>query len=154
MKAAFNTINHLFTPDYARYDGVRPANVYLLRLFYALMFVFVGMDSWMYILGHEGPWNPMAAVAWCVWAAYSALAGLGVLYPLRMLPIFLFMIFYKTLWLLVVAYPLWSAGELSGSPAEGMTRIFMWAPLTALVVPWGYVFHTYVIGRKPVERCT
>ncbi len=32
-----------------------------------------------------------------------------------MLPILLLEIFYKVLWLLVVAYPLWTAGKLAGS---------------------------------------
>lgn len=141
----------LVTPNYLRYEGVRPINIYLLRFFYTLMFVFVGMDSWTHILSHDGAWSPLAAVAWCVWAAYSTLSGLGVLYPLRMLPIFLFMIFYKTLWLVVVAYPLWSTGQLAGSAAENMTGVFMWAPLLALVVPWSYVFRTYILGRKPAR---
>ena len=43
----------------------------------------------------------------------------------------IFMIFYKTLWVIVVAYPLWRAGALAGSPAEEMAHIFVWAPSSA-----------------------
>jgi len=35
-------------------------------------------------------------------------------------------IFYKVLWLIVVAYPLWSTGALAGSAAEGTTAAFLW----------------------------
>ena len=39
----------VFKPDYERYDGVRPFNVYLLRLLFLLVFLFVGYDSWTQI---------------------------------------------------------------------------------------------------------
>jgi hypothetical protein len=45
-------------------------------------------------------------------AAFATLAGLGIFRPLKMLPILLLEIFYKVLRLLVVAYPLRSAGTL------------------------------------------
>ena len=48
-----------FTPDYVRYEGVRPFNIHLLRLLFLLMFVFVGYDSWAYIINHQGPWDPV-----------------------------------------------------------------------------------------------
>jgi hypothetical protein len=138
----------LFTPDHARYEGVRPVNVLLLRVLYFLMAAFVATDAWATIVQHRGPWDHVRAVAWCVWAAYPTLAVLGLLHPPRMLPIMVFMIFYKTLWLLVVAYPLWRAGTLAGSPAEGMARVFVWAPLLAAAVPWAYVWRTYVLPPK------
>lgn len=137
----------LLTPDNGRYEGVRPINVYALRLFYFLMAAFVGTDAWRTILGHQGPWDHTRAVAWCVWAAYPTLSVLGLLHPLRMLPIMLFMlfmIFYKTLWLVVVAYPLWHAGTLAASPANEMAHVFVWVWVPALAVPWGYVWRTYV----------
>jgi hypothetical protein len=138
----------LFTPDHVRYEGVRPINVYVLRLFYLLMFCFVGLDTWTTILTHQGSWDHVRAVAFCTWAAYSTMSIFGVLHPLRMLPIMLFMIFYKTLWLLVVAYPLWRAGTLAGSPAEEMAQVFMWVVVPAIAVPWGYVLRTYVTWPK------
>jgi hypothetical protein len=38
-----------------------------------------------------------------------------------MLPTVLLEILYKVLWLLLVAYPLWSTNQLIDSPAEKMT---------------------------------
>src|SRR4029079_18660336 len=110
-------MTNLLKPDYDRYAGVRPLQIWFLRTLYLLMFLFVGFDSWSAILSHQGPWDPMRAAALCMFASYSLLAILGVLFPLRMLPIVLFMLTYKTLWLIVVALPLWSAGTMAGSPA-------------------------------------
>jgi hypothetical protein len=61
-----------------------------------------------------------------------------------MLPILLLEIFYKVLWLVLVAYPLWSRSELQGSSAEDMTSAFQWVLLPIVAVPWGYVFANYV----------
>jgi hypothetical protein len=60
-----------------------------------------------------------------------------------MLPIMLFMIFYKVLWLLVVALPLWRAGTLAGSTAE-MASVFVWVWVPVVAVPWGYVARSYL----------
>jgi len=61
-----------------------------------------------------------------------------------MLPILLLEIFYKVLWLALVAYPLWSKNKLADSPAEGMTWAFLWVLLPIIAVPWEYVFENYI----------
>jgi hypothetical protein len=38
----------------------------------------------------------------------------------------MFEIVYKIIWLVIVAYPLWSRNQLGGSPAEEMTHAFVW----------------------------
>jgi hypothetical protein len=127
-----------------QHDGVRRINIYLLRLVFTLMFFVLGRDTWTHLLTHQGEWNPTDAIAWCVWTAFATLAGLGIVRPLKMLPILLLEIFYKVLWLIVVAYPLWSKGKLAGSPAEGVTMAFLWVILPIVAVPWGYVIGTYI----------
>src|SRR5688572_3538967 len=129
------SIKTIFAPDFVRYEGVRPINVYALRLLYFLMAAFVATDAWRTIITHEGDWDRFRAMALCVWAAYPTLAILGLIHPLRMLPIMLFTVFYKSLWLLIVAYPLWQAGTLAGSPEETMTRAFIGTPLFILAIP-------------------
>ena len=138
-------IMNIFKRDYETYEGVRRINIYVMRLFFALMFVFVATDSWRVIITHEGAWDPTKAVAWCSWAAYSTLSLLGVFHTLRMLPIMLFMVFYKGLWLIVVAYPLWIAGTLQGSTAEPMAAMFIWVIVPLIFIPWKYVFEKYIL---------
>jgi hypothetical protein len=131
-----------------KYEGVRPIHVYLLRLVYILMFFVLGKDTWTHILTHQGAWEPVNAVVWCVWTGFATVAGLGIFRPLKMLPILLLEIFYKVLWLIVVAYPLWSKGALAGSAAEDITNAFLWVILPIVAVPWGYVWTNYFYKAK------
>jgi hypothetical protein len=142
------SITAIFKPDSERYEGVRPINIYLLRLLFLLVVVFVGSDSWSAILKHEGPWDHVKAAAMCMWAAYAVLSIFGLINPLRWLPIVMFEIFYKIIWLVIVAYPLWSTNQLAGSPAEGMARAFVWVILPILAMPWSYAFRTYIWPSK------
>jgi hypothetical protein len=139
MKTA-KFITKLFTRDFNNYDGVLPIQVYMLRLVFTLTFVFIGMISWTTIINHDGEWKPINAVAFSVWAAYSTLSFLGILKPLKMLPIIVFQVFYKIVWLTIVAYPLWASGKLIGSDVEQMTRDFMWVVLPVIAMPWRYFF--------------
>jgi hypothetical protein len=141
-------VTAILKPDYVRYEGVRKINIYLLRVLYSLMFFVLGKDVWTHIFTHEGIWNPTDAVAWSLWAAFATLAFLGILYPLKMLPILLLEIFYKVLWLVIVAYPLWSKGQLVGSDAEGITYAFLWVLLPVVIMPWKYVVVAFILNRK------
>lgn len=137
-------LHYFFKGDHARHEGVTRFNIYLLRALYTLMAVFVGKDAWTYLLTYEGVWNPLEAVSWCVWAAFSALAVVGIVHPVKMVPIILLEIFYKLLWLILVAHPLWSKGQLQGSSAEDITHAFLWVLLPIVAVPWSYVWKTFI----------
>lgn len=141
-------IRNIFKPDYVHYEGVRLINIYLLRLLYFLMFVGVGLGAWKAVITYQGPWDHVRAVAWCVWVAYPTLSVFGLIKPLRWLPLVLFTMFYKMLWIIVAAYPLWRAGTLAGSPADEMAHIFIGTPIVALIVPWKYLFKNYILISK------
>jgi hypothetical protein len=143
-----NNLLNIFKRDHKNYQGVPRLNIYLLRLLFTLMFLFLSYDSWSYILNHTGPWNNAHAAAWCMWGSYSIISFIGIIRPLKMLPIVLFEIVYKIAWLAVVAYPLWVNNELIGSPAEGMTRVFLWVVLPMVAMPWRYFFRIYLLGKQ------
>lgn len=145
-------IRRIFSPDYEHYEGVRRINIYLLRLMFVLMFLFLGRDAWTHILTHEGAWNPDEAVAWTVFASFSVLAVLGIVRPLKMLPLVMLEIAYKVLWLILVAYPLWSTDELAGSAAEERTFAFLLVVLPIVAMPWRYAFNHYVRVRHQAAR--
>jgi hypothetical protein len=138
---------YIFQPT-ERHEGVPRINVYLLRLLYILMFFVLGKETWTHVLTHQGPWEPMDAVAWCVWTAFATLAGIGIFRPVKMIPIVLLEIFYKLLWLYLVAYPLWVKGTLWSSPAADTAVAFLWVPLPLVAVPWAYVFRTYIYNFR------
>jgi len=133
-----------FQPDYERYEGVRPVIVHVMRLGYLLVFVFVGRISWIGIITHRGSWDPVYAAALSMWAAHSLLSLIGIFRPLTMLPLVLFEIAYKLLWLATVALPLWFANQLAGSPAKELTYAFLWVVIPIVFMPWPYVFRRYI----------
>jgi hypothetical protein len=139
---------NLFKRDYELYDGVPKINIYLLRILYTLMFIFLSHDSWTHILNHKGNWEVTDAAAWCVWLGYGAISWIGIINPLKMLPIVLLEIVYKTAWLFIVAYPLWAKNELAGSPVEGTTYVFMMVILPIAAMPWRYFFRTYIVNKR------
>ncbi|HEY6942078.1 hypothetical protein [Dokdonella sp.] len=130
------------SPD-PRLEGVRPVQLWGLRLFYGLMLAFAAPTAWQSLLTHAGAWDPLRAVAVAVWATYPALALFGLFRPLRWLPLMFFTIGYKTIWLAFIAYPLWQAGALWDSPTGEVAASFLALPALAAVVPWGYAWRTY-----------
>lgn len=140
-------LGKLFRRDFEHYHGVPRINIYLLRMLFTLIFLFVTYDAWSHIFKHTGTWNSVNAAAWCMWGAYSLISFIGIIYPLKILPIVLFEIIYKVTWLAIVAYPLWMKNELIGSPAEGMTRAFIWVLLPIVAMPWRYFFRTHILGK-------
>ena len=60
-----------FVSDPSRHEGVRPFYIWGLRLFYGLMLVFVTPTAWRVLLSHDGPWDPLHAVAWAAAIAAS-----------------------------------------------------------------------------------
>jgi hypothetical protein len=69
-----------------------------------------------------------------------------------MLPLVMLEILYKTIWLILVAYPLWMSNQLAGSPAEGMTFVFALVPLPIIAMPWKYAFRKYVLVTKDDKK--
>ena len=146
------SIKATLTPDHERYEGVRPIQIFAMRVGYALVLVTVGNIAWSRILQHEGARDPLVAAALSMWAGSSVLSVFGLIHPLKWLPIVLFEIAYKSIWLVVVAYPLWSSDRLSGSPAEAMTYAFLWVVGPVVAMPWGYVLRTYVLPSRVARR--
>lgn len=141
-------MTNIFKPDYERWEGVPRIKIYLLRLLFILMFAFLGKDAWTYIFTHKGAWDGAEAMNFCIWASYSVLSVLGILHPLKMLPLVMLEILYKTMWLILVAYPLWLSNQLAGSPVEGMVFVFALVPLPIVAMPWKYAFRKYVLISK------
>jgi hypothetical protein len=142
------TTLRFFAPDHLQYEGVRPIQVWGVRAFYLMMLTMVAPEAWGVLLRHEGPWQPVHAAAWCIWATYPTLAMFGLLRPLQWLPLMIFTVGYKALWWLFVALPLVQTGTLSGSTAEEMAYAFGFASILCLVVPWTYVWRHYVVGVR------
>lgn len=143
-------IKNIFKADPTR--GVSKFRMYLLRLFYALAILLLGIQVWTEIFTHKGAWQPLPAVAFSFWAAFSALAILGLIHPLKLIPLLLVQFSYKLIWLIIVAYPLWSANQLPDPSAQGLIKAnSIGIILDLLIIPWPYVLKNYILISKKIK---
>ena len=118
--------------------------LYLLRASYLFVVVGLAVTVWPAVLHHTKAWPLMSGVVCCLLAAVSILAAWGIRYPLHMLPVLLFELIWKAIWLIAVALPLWSAGELAPRTSSTVVDCLVGVLLMPIVIPWSYVFANYV----------
>jgi len=114
----------------------------VLRVGYLVMGVGLAVIKWPLLLHHE-TWGLAEGTKDCLLIAMSGLALLGLRYPARMLPVLLFEVAWKLLWLSVVALPLWSDHRLEGATRTQAGTI-LWVVVIIAVIPWRHVFTQYV----------
>lgn len=124
------------------------ARLHVLRAMFLLFVVggFIVHPQWMLDspdLTRRGMIDGMTAGMW-------ALSFVGLLYPLRMLPIFLFEFVWKTIWLLWFGLPGWMAGRADPQFSEDLMMIGLGPLVFGLGIPWGYVWRHYV--KAPGDR--
>ena len=117
----------------------------VLRVGYFVMGVGLAVIKWPLLFNHE-PWSLAEGTKECLLIALSVLALLGLRYPLRMLPILLFEVTWKLIWLGVVALPLWSDNNLEGATRTQAAAV-LWVVIIIAVIPWRHVLTQYVITR-------
>ena len=122
-------------------EEVSTFRLYLLRAQYLITIVLVGANAWPALINHEGPWDPFLGAGWCLYAAMSALAVLGIRYPLKMLPLLFHQMLYKALWVVAIGIPTWPA-------LPGATKAMaIGVVLDLIIIPWPYVFEPCVKER-------
>ena len=124
--------------------------LYLMRAFYLLFSVGLGSYIWPAMIHHVTPWDLMHGEANSMLAALSVLFVLGIRYPLQMLPILLFELLWKSVWLVAILLPLASAHPLDPDTLETRNVFLRTIVLCLIVIPWPYVLATYV--RRPGDR--
>ena len=123
--------------------GVSPLRLWIMRAMYLFMAAGIGATIWPLIVSH-GPAVPhMTGVAWALLGTIGMLALLGLRYPLQLLPLLLFELSWKAIWLAAFALPRWLDGTLD-EPMR--TSIFetSFGAILLVVIPWRYVWANYV----------
>jgi hypothetical protein len=117
----------------------------LLRVGYLVMGGGLAVVKWPLLFNH-GPWELKEGTVECMLVAMSVLALMGLRYPLRMIPILLFEVAWKLIWLGVVALPLWlDNNELDGATRE-QTGAVLWVVIIIGVIPWRHVLAQFVMA--------
>jgi len=84
-------------------------------------------------------------MATCMVGAFSLCCVLGLRYPLAMLPVLLWEVIWKTLWLALVPLPQFLAGHVDDALKPSIFACGM-VVLVYLAIPWGYVFAHYIVA--------
>jgi hypothetical protein len=133
-------------------NEVSISRLYLLRATYLVMVVGLGAILWPLLLGAPETAEHFRGVTWCLLSTVALLALLGLRYPLKMLPLLLFELVWKSTWLVTIGLPLRSSGQLVGEFGETWFANVLGLVIFPLVIPWGYVIRKYV--REPGDRWT
>lgn len=123
--------------------------LFLLRATYLLIVVGLGFTIWPGIIDHPLTWGRNQTVFFSLLGTVGLLAAVGIRYPLAMLPLLLFELIWKIIWLVAFAQPLWRAGQIDAATAQTL-KDCMAAIILPVVIPWGYVWTHYV--RKRGDR--
>ena len=124
--------------------------VNLMRSGYLLMAVGLAAVKWP-LLGQAASLPLFEGVTLALLTAMSLLALLGVLRPVKLLPVLLFETTWKVLWLGLVAVPHLIAGDMSPAMTEVLISFIPEVVIIA-VTPWDYVWRTYARARVEAWR--
>src|ERR1700726_4638900 len=122
------------------------ARCYVLRAMDLLLVIGGAIVFLPQLIGHEptarGVIPSMLGGVW-------VLACFGLRYPLQMLPMLLFELVWKTIWLIDYGLPQRMAGGNTTQFTEDFKAIALGVILIP-IIPWGYVFRHYL--KKPGAR--
>lgn len=129
-------------------DAVALWRLYVLRACYAILAAGQGSIQ-LPLFFHHPHWTLTGGVAHSFLLALALLSIVGIRYPLRMLPLLVYELLWKMIWLCGIALPLWLANQLE---ADIRGSFFEIAPIIFLIplLPWGYIFSSYL--KKPGDR--
>ncbi len=120
-----------------------------MRFLFLLMAVIMGgMFVWPQLLFESADWDVMRGLAKSMLAALAVMSLLGVRYPLQMLPLMLYEILWKTVWIILIAGRAWMAGKWNAD-IEGLFYDCIGIIIAFFIVPWPYIWARYVV--QPME---
>lgn len=124
----------------------------LLRAYYALMALGSLLVFWPDLVSHTPRWGLDNGAQYALLGALAPLALLGLRYPLQLLPLVIYEFLWKALWFICVVAPLYRAGQMTEGVWSNVFACSIAIVLTPIVMPWRYVWRTYVTARADPWR--
>ena len=118
----------------------------VLRLFYAMIGFLMGSIVWKQLLFQSTGWPAMTGAAKALLAALALLCVIGLRHPVKMLPMLVFEVAWKTIWIALIAYPAWADGRLTAD-IEGLFWECSAVCAMYLAMPWRYIWNQYATSR-------
>jgi hypothetical protein len=120
-----------------------------IRFIFLLMAVIMGgLFVWPQLLFESADWDVMRGLAKSMLGALALLSLWGVRYPMQMLPLMLFEIAWKTIWIGLIAGRAWMADKWTPD-IEALFFDCIGIIIAYFIVPWRYVWARYV--AQPME---
>ena len=124
--------------------------LYLLRAMYLLIAAGLATTVWPHILSPSNLVAGPNSVIRSLLGALAVISLLGLRYPLQMLPLLLFELLWKVIWVCASAIPMWLGPGLDEYASETLFACLMGVVLVPIAIPWGYVLSHYL--RAPGDR--
>ena len=118
--------------------------LYTLRVSYLVMAAGLSVTIWPTVIHHTNEFAATRGIQVALLAGLGASAALGLRYPVQVLPILLFELIWKAIYLVAFALPLWSAHQITAAAAEDIKAVLM-VVIFIPFIPWRYVFAPYVL---------
>ncbi len=144
-----NSVVESPTPSRINLLQISLFRLYTLRVAYLILAVGLGVYVWPIVIHHTSAVAITSGIQLSLFAGLGATALLGLRYPIQMLPLLLFEIIWKTIYLAAFALPLWSAHQITPAAAKDITAV-LWVIIIIPLVPWRYVVSHYV--TQPGDR--
>lgn len=122
---------------------VSTVRLYLLRAMYLLISVGLFITIWPSIIAPPAVVGNASTIVRALLGALAVMSLLGLRYPLQMLPLLMFELLWKVIWIVAFALPMWMGPGLDAVAAENLFATGMGVILVPLVLPWGYMIRRY-----------
>lgn len=123
--------------------------LYTLRVCYLILSAGLGIYYWPSVIHHTPEFAASHGVLHSMLAGLGATALLGFRYPVKMIPVLLFELIWKAVYLTAFALPAWRAHQITAAMAADIFAISTVVILVPLI-PWSCVWREFV--RAPGER--
>ena len=125
-------------------SDVTALRLYLLRGMYLLIAAGLAVTVWPYIISPPDLIAGPKSVVRALLGALALMSLLGLRYPLQMLPLLLFELLWKVIWVVASALPMWLGPGLDAYASESLFACLLGVVLVPFVIPWRYVIQRYV----------
>jgi hypothetical protein len=133
-------VKHVDLNSEAHFPAVATWQINAMRFVFLLMALIMGSVVWQQLLFESADWEMLAALA--------LMSLLGVRYPLQMLPLMLYEMVWKTVWIVLIAGRAWLAGKWNAD-IEALFYDCIGIIIAYFIVPWRYIWARYF--KQPME---
>lgn len=120
--------------------------LYTLRLCYLILAAGLGTYIWPNVIHHSSGLAISSGIQISLLAGIGLTAVLGLRYPVQMVPLLLFELIWKTIYLVGFALPLWRAHQVTAAAAADIRACLMVVIFLPLI-PWRHVYRSYVLAH-------